>query len=136
MEMRSEKAKRRVSSVSKKLTSKKKALLVVSAGKTCKAQDPIILKIGKLVDYTDYFVIMHGESIPQVQAIFEAILAMIAKTKIPLLGIEGEREGRWVVIDWGDVVIHIFYKELRGFYQLEKLWADAPRVKVPETDLV
>jgi len=134
--MSSEKLRRKVRSASKKLSSKKKALLVVSAGKSCKAQEPVVLKIGKLVNYTDYFVIMHGESATQVQAIFEAVLAMIAQTRIPLLGIEGEEEGRWVVIDWGDVVAHIFYKELRRFYQLEKLWADAPQIKIPEADPV
>ena len=117
----------------KALSSRKKALLAVEAGMAMKAQEPVVLRVGKLVDYTDYFVIMHGDSTRQVQAIFESILAMIAQTGIKPLGVEGEREGRWVVIDWGDVVIHIFYKELRDFYELEKLWGDAPRMKIPQT---
>jgi len=97
----------------KTFSSKKKALLAVEAGRAMKAQEPVVLRVGKLVDYTDYFVIMHGESTRQVQAIFESIWQVISQTGIKPLGIEGEREGRWVVIDWDDVVIHIFYKELR-----------------------
>jgi len=118
-------------SQAKTFSSKKKALLAVEAGRAMKAQEPVVLRVGKLVDYTDYFVIMHGESTRQVQAIFESIWQVISQTGIKPLGIEGEREGRWVVIDWDDVVIHIFYKELRDFYELEKLWADAPRLKLP-----
>ena len=91
----------------KTLSSKKKALLAVEAGRAMKAQEPIVLRVGKLVDYTDYFVIMHGESTRQVQAIFESIWQVISQTGIKPLGIEGEREGRWVVIDWDLSLIHI-----------------------------
>jgi ribosome-associated protein len=118
--------------VPRKLTSRKKALLAVEAGQANKAADPVVIKVGDLVDYTDYFAVMHGESTVQVQAIVEGILALVSQSKSPVYGVEGEMDGRWVVIDWGDVVIHVFLKELRDFYELEKLWADAPRVKVPE----
>lgn len=117
----------------RKLTSKNKALIAVAAGQTIKAEDPVVIKVGELVDYTDYFVIMHGESTRQVAAIVENILALSGQAGSRIYGLEGEAEGRWVVIDWGDVVIHIFLKELRDFYELEKLWADAPRVAIPET---
>jgi len=126
-------AAKKAKTAPRKLTSKNKALLAVSAGQAIKALDPVIIKVGKLVDYTDYFVIMHGESTRQVMAIVENILALAGQTRTGIYGIEGEAEGRWVVIDLGDVVIHIFLKELRDFYELEKLWADAPRIAVPES---
>jgi ribosome-associated protein len=116
----------------KKITSRKKALLAVAAGQAIKAGDPVIIKIGDLVDYTEYFVVMHGESTRQVMAIVDNVLTTIKQTGNPRDGgVEGGSDSRWVVIDWGDVIIHVFLKELRHFYELEKLWADASRVKVP-----
>ena len=92
----------------------------------------MIIKIGDLVDYTEYFVVMHGESSRQVMAIVDNVLTAIRQTGNPRAGgVEGENDGRWVVVDWGDVIIHVFLKDLRHFYELEKLWADASRVKVP-----
>lgn len=125
---------RKLSSSSKKLSSRKKALLAIEAGRAAKAIAPMAFRIGKLVDYTDYFVIMSGESAVQVRAIYDNIMALIAQTKTPLLGSEGEQEARWIVVDWGDVVIHIFQNPLRDFYELEKLWADAPRLKISSSE--
>jgi len=122
---------KKAKAVRERLTSRKKALLAVSAGRADKAGEPLALKVGELVDYTDYFVIMHGESTVQVQAIVEDLREIIARAGGSVFGVEGQTEGRWVVIDWGDVIIHIFLRELREFYELEKLWADAPRLKVP-----
>jgi len=122
---------RKARAVPKKLTSKNKALLAVSAGQAIKAVEPVVIKVGELVDYTDYFVIMHGESTRQVMAIAESILGLVAQSSEARVSVEGEQEGRWVVVDWGDVVVHVFLRELREFYELEKLWADAPRVSLP-----
>lgn len=130
--MEGKRQKRKSSFRGERLSARKKVLLAVEAGNSAKAIDPVALRIGKLVDYTDYFVIMSGESTVQVRAIYEKIMAVIAQTKSPLIGTEGEQEGRWVVVDWGDVVIHIFLRELRDFYELEKLWADAPRMKLTQ----
>jgi ribosome-associated protein len=122
---------RKARAVPKQLTSRNKALLAVSAGQAIKAVEPVVIKVGDLVDYTDYFVVMHGESTRQVMAIADSIQGAVSQTTEARFWIEGEQEGRWVVIDWGDVVIHVFLRELREFYELEKLWADAPRVPVP-----
>jgi ribosome-associated protein len=122
---------RKARAVPKQLTSRSKALLAVSAGQAIKAVEPVVIKVGDLVDYTDYFVVMHGESTRQVMAIADSIQGAVSQTLEARFWIEGEQEGRWVVIDWGDVVIHVFLRELREFYELEKLWADAPRVPVP-----
>jgi len=116
-----------------RLTARKKALLAVAAGKADKAGEPVAFKVGELVDYTEYFVVMHGESTVQVQAMVEDLLKIIARAGGRVLGVEGRTENRWVVIDWGDVIIHIFLRELREFYELEKLWADAPRLKIPHS---
>jgi len=123
---------RKLSIGSKKLTSRKKALLAIEAGRAAKAIDPVALKLTNLVDYTDYFVIMSGESTVQVRAIYEKVLGLISQTRSPMIDSEGENEARWIVVDWGDVVVHIFLRELREFYELEKLWADAPRLKIPK----
>jgi len=123
-------AVKKIGATPSKLTSRKKAMLAAQAGLENKAADPVIIRVGDLIDYTDYFVIMHGESMVQVQAIVEGVIAVISGSKSPNFEIEGETERRWVVIDWGDVIVHAFLKELREFYELEKLWADAPRVKI------
>ena len=78
----------------------------------------------------DYFVICHGNSQTQVQAIVESIKKKIQKGNIPVKGIEGLPEARWVLMDLGDVVVHVFHKDEREFYGLERIWGDALQVEV------
>ncbi len=96
-----------------------------------KAIDLAILEVKNLSSFTDYFVISSGNSDRQVQAIASHIEEKLGKQGLHPLGIEGKREGRWVLLDYGDVVIHIFYHPIRDFYDLERLWSDAPRVELP-----
>lgn len=116
----------------KKVTeSKERALLCAKAALETKAEDPVVLDVTGLASFTDYMVIVSGRSNRQVQAITEKILEAIHGAASRPLGIEGEREARWVLIDWGDVVVNVFYHEERGVYDLEKLWDDGRKVQIP-----
>jgi ribosome-associated protein len=85
-----------------------------------------------LAVFTDYFVICSGESTTQVKAIAEHIASEFTKNAQKPLSIEGLRHAHWVLMDYGDVIVHIFEEETRAYYELEKLWLDAPRICVEE----
>lgn len=80
----------------------------------------------------EYFVICSGASTTQVRAIVEAIKENFSKNRIRPIGIEGLNYSHWVLMDYGDVIMHVFEDETREYYQLEKLWLDAPRINVEE----
>ena len=112
------------------LTSKALATLIASAADDIKAIDLVVLNLSKLSSFTDYFVICSGKSDRQVRAIADNILDETKlKNKMPI-GIEGYQRGLWILLDFGEVVAHIFYHEVRDYYNLEKLWGDAKRVKL------
>lgn len=104
----------------------------VEAALDKKARDVVILEIKKLTSLADFFVICSGKSDRQVQSIAGNIELLLKQRRILPLGIEGMREGRWVLMDYGDVIIHIFYAPVREFYDLERLWGDAPRTEFAE----
>jgi len=95
-----------------------------------KAEDVVVLDVRGLASFTDYFVIMSGRSTRHVQGLAEAIEGELSAKRVNSKHSEGLREGMWVLLDFGDVVVHIFYHEKRGFYDLEGLWHDAPRIDV------
>ncbi|MBI5742001.1 MAG: ribosome silencing factor [Nitrospirae bacterium] len=95
-----------------------------------KARDTVILELKDLSTIADYFVICSGDNPAQIRAIAEAIEEKYSKTKIFPSGREGMGSARWVLIDYGDIVIHIFDEETRAYYELEKLWIDAPRIEI------
>jgi ribosome-associated protein len=105
-----------------------KARLCVNIIKERKAIDPVLFEVGKLASITDYFLITAGNSTRQVQAITRHLQRKMREAGFRVYGIEGEQEGHWVLMDYGDVVIHIFYQPFREFYDLEGLWIEAPRV--------
>jgi ribosome silencing factor RsfS/YbeB/iojap len=98
-----------------------------------KAEELVILDVRDLVSYAQFFIICHGNSTRQVAAIAEAIRADVRDDlgELPL-GLEGLQAGRWVLVDYGDVVVHIFDEHQRTFYDLEGLWVDAPHLPLPE----
>ena len=98
-----------------------------------KAEELIILDVRELVSYAQFFIICHGTNTRQVAAIADAIRTDVKSElgELPL-GLEGLRTGRWVLVDYGEVVVHIFDEHQRTFYDLESLWVDAPRLPVPE----
>ncbi len=96
-----------------------------------KAESVVILGVQELTSLADVFIICSGISNRQVMAIAEHIKTSLKKQQMQALRIEGLKEGHWVLMDYGDVIIHIFYDPVRRFYDLEGLWADAPRLKTP-----
>ena len=107
-----------------------KARLCLSVIRERKAEDPIIFNVGKITTVTDYFIIVSGNSSRQVQAIASHTRRKMKENGFRAYGIEGEKEGHWVLMDYGDVIIHIFYKPFRELYDLEGLWFEAPRINV------
>ncbi len=113
------------------LSPRQKALVVAKAAAAKKGEDLVILNVSRVTSLTDYFVITHGNSTRQVKAIAEGIRDAITNCGSRPLGTEGERDASWILIDWGEVIAHIFHEPTREFYELEKLWADARRLKYP-----
>lgn len=101
---------------------------VVAAAEERKAYDLRVLQLGKVTSLTDYFLICSGTSGRQVKAIADAIEQTMKGEGVRPLQIEGYKNARWVLMDYGDFVVHIFDQETRLFYRLERLWADAPDV--------
>ena len=112
------------------MTSRKTALRAAQAALDSKAEDLIILDLRRLSSTFDYFVICSATSERRSQAIADAVQEGLRADGARLWHQEGYREGGWVLLDFGSVVAHIFTTELRGFYQLERLWGDAPRLSL------
>jgi ribosome-associated protein len=112
--------------------SKTKSLICIKAAIEKKATDLVLLEMKKTTSFTDYFVICSGKSDRQVQAIAQAIEETLEKERVRPLGEEGRAEGKWVLIDYADVVVHVFLEPIRRFYDLEGLWIDAPRINFEE----
>jgi ribosome-associated protein len=109
-----------------------RALECTRAALDHKAYDLVVLEMGGISSIADYFVICSGRSDTQVQAIADAIDGNLRQRGERPLAVEGVPHGQWVLMDYGDVVIHIFYVPVREFYHLDRLWARAPRVELPE----
>jgi ribosome-associated protein len=123
--------------VSREVALESEALAVFLAAKVQerKARDVRILDLRGRVDYTDLLLLCTARSTRQAKAI-AAGLRKVAKTEhqqLPL-SVEGQTAGRWVLVDYGDVVVHIFEEAMRGFYDLDGLWADATSLVVPEVE--
>ena len=91
-----------------------------------KAQDLRVLELTEVSDFTDYFVICNGANARQVSSIAEAVEGRLRADGVRPLHLEGASRGQWVLLDYGDVVVHVFDAERRELYRLERLWSDAP----------
>jgi len=111
------------------------AVLAAEAAAEKKGADIVVLDVAETLVITAYFVVVTGGTDRQVGAIAEEVeTALRERAGIKPMGREGEREAKWVLLDFGDVVVHVFQPEEREFYRLEKLWSDAPRVPVSGAD--
>jgi ribosome-associated protein len=110
--------------------SRTKSLFCLKAAIEKKAQNPVLLELKGMTSFTDYFLLCSGKSDRQVQAIAHAIQEALKKKGIRPLGQEGVHEGKWILMDYEDVVVHIFLEPVRKFYDLEGLWMDAPRINL------
>ncbi len=108
------------------------AMAIAQAALDKKAEDVTVLDVRGLTSYADYFVVMTADSEPQASAIADAVEQSMKAKGITKVGVEGYEGGRWILVDYGDVVAHVMNRESRGFYDLEGLWADAPRFTVTD----
>ena len=112
--------------------SRERALLCVNASLEKKAKDLIILNVRELSAFADYFIICSGTSDRQVRAVAAAIQENLKKEGILPLGVEGEDAGRWILLDYDDVIIHVFLESARTFYDLERLWSGTTQMAIPD----
>ncbi|RYZ68301.1 MAG: ribosome silencing factor [Proteobacteria bacterium] len=108
-----------------------RALLCVRAVIEKKAENIKVLDLRERSGFTDFLIICSGTSDRQVSTISESVIQAVDVHNMHIVSKEGVSEGRWALIDLGDVVVHIFLDALRDYYDLENLWVDAPRVKIP-----
>ena len=99
-----------------------------------KALDVVALDVRGLASFADAFIICSGRSHRQVSAIAEFVEQDLKAKGIKPIGVEGLTQGHWVLMDYGDVVIHVFYEPIRMFYDLEGLWSDAKRIEIGDGD--
>jgi ribosome-associated protein len=97
-----------------------------------KAVDVLILDMRKLINYADYFIISSGDSELQVRAIADEVMGGLKEKGVKLLNIEGYEEASWVLLDYGEMIMHIFMPQTRSFYELEKLWTEAKITQISE----
>ncbi|TLM80488.1 MAG: ribosome silencing factor [Actinobacteria bacterium] len=114
------------------LDAREHALLAAEAASDKKAVDLIAMNVADQLVVTDYFVIATGTSDRHVATIAEAVERRMRDAGVHCIGREGEREARWILLDFGDVVMHVFQPAEREFYRLDKLWNDAERLALPE----
>jgi len=112
--------------------SRERVLRCINTALSRKAQQLVVMNVREISSFADYFLICSGSSDRQVKALCSHLQENLKKLGMQPLGVEGEKHGRWILMDYGDVVIHIFLEPLRGFYDLERLWVDAPRMAVPD----
>lgn len=111
----------------------RKALLIAEAARSKHAEEIVVLHVSDLTSLADYFIICSAESDPQIRAIVEAVHERLSKQGVRPIGVEGRESRRWVLIDYDDVILHVFKEEARAFYNLDGLWGDAPQVPFPES---
>lgn len=111
-------------------TAEEKAAIAEEALTDRRAAEVVVLDMRGVTTITDYFLICHGTSQLHIQSLAEAVREAFEEKGIRPFGAEGEREARWVLLDYGEVVVHVFSEEDREFYNLERLWSDAPQVMV------
>jgi ribosome-associated protein len=114
------------------LNSQQIAQLAAEAALSRRANDVVILDLRGIASFTDFFVICSGNSDTHLEGIFNAILEKLDENAVELWHREGGRHDNWLLLDYVDVVVHLFLREAREFYNLERLWADAPTVELPE----
>lgn len=115
------------------MLSKDRALLCAGYALEKKALNVRVLNVRGLSSLTDYLVLASGQSDRQVQAIAESVrVGLKLHHDLPPMAVEGVREGRWVLIDYGDVMVHVFHEPVRDYYDLDGLWREAIEVPVPE----
>ncbi len=107
---------------------------ILNSALDVKAFDPIILDVSKVFGLTDNFVILTGRSDRHVQGICNRILSDMEEKGIKAISVEGFEKAHWILIDFGDVIVHLFYEETRKDYDLESLWITADKIEIEELE--
>jgi ribosome-associated protein len=108
--------------------SREMAMAAIEAALEKKGLEPVLIDVTEQGTYTDYILVVSGRSDRHVQAVADGVLQAMRPAQP--IGVEGKRDGHWTLIDFGDLIVHVFYHPMREFYDLEGLWVDAPRVHV------
>ncbi len=114
-----------------KRSSEEVALIAADAAMDKKAEAPALLDLRGKSSVADYSLLLSGANDRHVAAITEEIVTRLKRSKVTLLGVEGTDTSQWVLIDLGDVLVHVFQEDARAFYDLDGLWPDAPRREIP-----
>ena len=109
-----------------------KLKLIIKTLDAKKAEDIQAIKISDLTIIADYFIIANGMSSTQTRALADEVEFKMKQQGVEPLRVEGERGANWIIIDYGDVVVHVFYKETREHYNLERLWADGEHIDITQ----
>ena len=113
---------------------RRESLLAVDAALARKALQPVLLNVTGMCSYTNFILVVSGRSDRQVDAIAESVVVSLKSVGIHPLGAEGRGSGQWVLIDYGDMVVHVFHHPIRDHYDIESLWIDAERVPLDLPD--
>jgi len=111
------------------VSARETALRAASAAIAKQGIDPVLLDVSRASGYTDFILIVSGRSDRHVDALADAVQKELSLAGFRPLGLEGSG-GRWMLLDYGDLVVHVFYPVVRGFYDLEALWVEAPRIQL------
>ena len=114
------------------ISSWEKALLLTRFALDKKACDLVVLDVHEHTSIADYFIVCSGRSDRQVQSIAQGIEENAAEEGLRPFAVEGAQRGHWALIDFSDVIVHVFYEPVREFYDLDGLWGQAPKAKLPE----
>jgi ribosome-associated protein len=108
-----------------------RVLATLHAASEKKAIEPVVLDLREISSFTDYFVIVSGANERQVQAISDAVYESLKKAGHAAARVEGYKTAEWILLDYGDFVVHVFEEKARKFYDLERLWRESKRVELP-----
>jgi len=117
------------------LEGREKALRILGFALNKKAKDPVIIDIRGLSHFCDYFVLCSGTSQRHVRAIYEEVIKFSKKNRIDIHHCENDTSSSWLLVDYFDIIMHIFTEESRKFYGIERLWREAKRIRVPKNIL-
>ena len=106
-------------------------LTALQAASDKKALDPVVLDLRQIASFTDYFVITSGANERQVQAISDEVSERLKKSGVAAARVEGYKSAEWILLDYGDFIVHVFADKARKFYDLERLWRESKRVELP-----
>ena len=114
--------------------SHEQAIFIAQAARDKKAEDVLVLEVSELTSIADYFIFTSGESDRQVRGLAAFIEKEMTLRYHTHPVIEGKETANWVLLDYGDIIVHIFRSDIRQYYALEKMWADAPQITIPESE--